>query len=106
MKNCSIRIFYFFLLICFAGCAAKKSPDQFFGEQLANWNNYLTKVVISDVLTPPVCSRVYAYANIAAHEALAPGFANSVSYSTRLNGLGEIPAPEGNREGYYFPLIH
>ncbi|MBL7698779.1 MAG: vanadium-dependent haloperoxidase [Chitinophagaceae bacterium] len=104
MKNFSSKIFCFFLLVIFTGCATKKSPDEFFSEQLTTWNNYLTKVVISDVLTPPVCSRVYAYTNIAAHEALAPGFANSVSYGTRLNGLGKVPVPEGNKEDYYFPL--
>lgn len=94
------------LTLLFASCKNKSatSPDKFFEDQLTVWNNNLTRVVITDVLTPPVCSRAYAYTNIAAHEALAPGFKNGRSYSNRLNGLEKVPAPEGSANDYYFPL--
>ena len=90
--------------IFIAGCSSnhdQQSLDKFFREQLIASNHNLTKVVISDVLTPPVCSRVYAYTNIAAHEALSGG---KSSYAGKLNGLKNVPAPEGKANDYYLPL--
>ena len=59
-----------------AACSNKQDKvdvDRYFDKHLIECNRNLTKVVITDVLTPPVCSRVYAYTNIAAYEALAAG---------------------------------
>jgi hypothetical protein len=100
---------YFFVFIFFILGACKNKPsadtrDQFFTSQLIEWNHNLTKVVITDVLTPPVCSRSYAYPNIAAHEALVGGLNADASYSSRLNGLEKVPQPAGDKAGYYFPL--
>lgn len=92
------------LVLVLVSCREKKAADAYFAEQLATWNSNLTRVIITDVLTPPVCSRVYAYTNIAAHEALVPGFPKSRSFSNRLNGLEKVPPPEGKRSDYYFPL--
>jgi hypothetical protein len=90
--------------IFIAGCSSnhdQQSLDKFFREQLIASNHNLTKVVISDVLTPPVCSRVYAYTNIAAHEALSAG---KNSYAGKLNNLTIVPAPGGKAKDYYLPL--
>lgn len=78
--------------------------DAFSENQLTRWNRQLTSVVITDVLTPPVCSRVYAYTNIAAYEALRQGDTAYPSYSKVLNKLDNVPAPVGPRTAYYFPL--
>jgi hypothetical protein len=60
---------------------------------LFEWNKKLTRVIIGDVFTPPVCSRIYAYTNIAAYEALVPFDTSFTSYAGRLNGLSVVPAP-------------
>lgn len=93
-----------FLVLLIASCSNKqdrKELDAYFADHLIECNRYLTKVVITDVLTPPVCSRVYAYANIAAYEALAAG---NNSFSGKLNGLNTVPTPQGKVEDYYLPL--
>lgn len=93
-----------FLGLFIAGCGAgrdKKELDNYFDQHLIECNRNLTRVVITDVLTPPVCSRVYAYANIAAYEALSAG---KNSYAGKLNGLNKVPVPEGKLEEYYLPL--
>jgi hypothetical protein len=86
-----------------AGCNShdKKELDKYFDQHLLECNRNLTRVVITDVLTPPVCSRVYAYANIAAYEALTAG---KDSYSGKLNGLNRVPLPKGKVDDYYLPL--
>ena len=105
MKRLQIRTKIIALLaILIAGCNSnpdRKELNKYFDEHLIECNRNLTRVVITDVLTPPVCSRVYAYTNIAAYEALAAG---KNSYAGKLNGLNKVPVPEGKEDDYYLPL--
>ena len=73
----------FIIIACSTSCGIekKKKIDDLSRNQLVEWNKSLTQVVITDVLTPPVCSRVYAYSNIAAYEALALGSSKYSSYT-------------------------
>lgn len=75
--------------------------DQFFKNQQAEWLNNLSTVVISDIFSAPVCSRIYAYTHIAAYEALRPAYPDQLSYSQKLNGLGQVPQPTAGEECYY-----
>ena len=79
----------FIIVACSTSCGIekKKKIDDLSRNQLVVWNKSLTQVVITDVLTPPVCSRVYAYSNIAAYEALALGSSKYSSYTGKLNGF-------------------
>lgn len=92
------------LLSACSGAGDAKKLDHFFDEQLIGWNQKLTQVVITDVLTPPVCSRVYAYTNVAAYEGLRPGNADHNSLAGVLNDLDKLPQPQGSLNQYYFPL--
>lgn len=103
MKKYSAFIFILFLIAC-RGKQDRKELDHFFDSQLVEWNKKLTQVVITDVLTPPVCSRVYAYTNVAAYEAFTAADSSYKSYAGKLNGLEKPPPPSGNRDQYYFPL--
>ena len=81
----------------FSACKKKGDPEalnRFCQNQLPEWNNKLTQVIISDIFTPAVCSRIYAYANIAAYEALRSGYKNYYSYAGKLNGLQSVPQPK------------
>ncbi len=63
----------------------------------------LNDVIIYDVFSPPVASRIYAYASIAAYEALAPGHPEYQSVGGQLNGLQASPQPEAGKV-YCYPL--
>ncbi len=63
----------------------------------------LTNIVIHDIFKPPVASRIYAYAYLAAYEALVPGNLEYRSLAGQLNGLEATPQPEAGEE-YCFPL--
>lgn len=69
---------------------------------MPEYNRMLTQVIISDVFTPPVCSRIYAYTNIAAYEAIRQGYLQYPSYAGRLHDLKKIPEP-GN-EAISYPV--
>ncbi|QMU30709.1 vanadium-dependent haloperoxidase [Adhaeribacter radiodurans] len=95
-----------FILVGFSACQPKPNPaglDAFTRFQLADWNKQLSHIIITDIFSPPVASRIYAYTNIAAYEALVPGYPACQSLSGQLNGLENVPAPESGKE-YYFPV--
>ena len=63
----------------------------------------LTSVIVYDIFSPPQASRVYAYASIAAYEALRHDYPSQRSLAGQLNGLEPVPVP-GNEAQYYLPL--
>lgn len=63
----------------------------------------LTDIIVHDIFSPPVASRIYAYATIAAYEAAVPGFPEYRSLEGQLNELENVPEPEAGKE-YCFPL--
>lgn len=77
--------------------------DEFTRFQLADWNKHLSRIIITDIFTPPVASRIYAYTNIAAYEALVAGYPACQSLAGQLNDLQGVPQPEKGKE-YYFPV--
>lgn len=62
----------------------------------------LTEVIVHDIFSPPVASRVYAYPTIAAYETIASKVEGYQSYGQRLNGLDqmviETPSEDANTE--------
>ncbi len=86
------------LLFCFASFNAA-GQGQFRSTEFETGafhqaHQLLTDVIVTDILTPPVASRVYVYAHIAAYETLAalPN-AGYRSLAQQLNQLKEAPAP-------------
>ena len=61
----------------------------------------LTDVIIHDIFSPPVSSRIYAYTAIAGYEALRPGNANMLTVANQINGLTAAPQPEKDQEYCY-----
>jgi hypothetical protein len=53
----------------------------------------LTEVIVYDIFSPPVASRVYAYPAIAAYETLRHSHSDYRSLAGQLNGLSATPAP-------------
>lgn len=55
----------------------------------------VTDVIVYDIFSPPVASRIYAYMTVAGYEAARQGNANYAPLAGRLHGLGPVPAPMG-----------
>lgn len=94
-----------FVVIVFSACRQKKNPEalnKFCENKLPEWNNKLTQVIIQDIFSPAVCSRIYAYTNIAAYEALGPQY-NSSSYAGKLHELKPLPQPVQGKQ-YCYPV--
>src|SRR5690606_34911436 len=54
----------------------------------------VTNIIIHDIFSPPVASRIYRYTSVAAYEAAIQGNPNFKSLAGQLNGLEPTPAPE------------
>lgn len=63
----------------------------------------LTDIIRHDIFAPPISARIYAYSNIAAYEAMVPGYPEYQSLAGQVNGLTPGPQPEAGKD-YCYPL--
>ncbi len=100
-------IFSCFLLLVLSACQEEANPD--YAAEVADPELYhravkqLTDVIVHDIFSPPVASRIYAYSTIAGYEAMAAGDSRYKSLAGQVNGLYPVPAPEAGLE-YAFPV--
>ncbi|MCY7349983.1 MAG: vanadium-dependent haloperoxidase [Cytophagaceae bacterium] len=63
----------------------------------------LTDVIVYDIFSPPVASRIYAYASLAAYEVGRFEQKNTTSLTANLRDFGPMPQPEPG-QSYAFPV--
>ena len=106
MKFNNIR--FLILILFFTSCNSYNE----YKKNLYNYNDpnlfhdsmqKLTDLIVYDIFSPPVASRIYVYPSIAAYEVLLNDYPEYKSFSNQLNGLGSIPKPNPDKE-YSFPL--
>src|SRR6478609_4919703 len=90
---------YFFILI--AACNQKKEVKSSDAEILHQNQDLLTQVIIYDVFTPPVASRIYVYSSLASYEAIRFSKEGAASIAEKLNGFGKMPKPEKGKKYNY-----
>jgi hypothetical protein len=100
----SCILFLMLVLGAFTACRKEVNKAAVANPELLHTSvRKLTDVIIHDIFSPPVASRIYAYASIAAYEALVPGYATHQSLAGQLKGLAGLPRPIAGQE-YCFPL--
>ncbi len=77
----------------------KLSNPEYFHESLQE----LTDIIVHDIFSPPVASRVYVYPCIAAYETLQQKYPEQKPLAGQLKDLKPIPAPK-NETGISYPL--
>lgn len=90
MRNISVLV----LLILFASCVTKQEPIVVSAEELHSSVDKVTDIMVHDIFSPPVASRIYAYPNIAAYEIMALNNEQYNSLSGQVRELNAIPEPE------------
>ncbi|MCB9339607.1 MAG: vanadium-dependent haloperoxidase [Lewinellaceae bacterium] len=100
----------FILLSCFvmagAGCD-HSNPN--WEKEAANPDHLhkslkeITDVIVHDIFSPPVASRIYTYSTVAAYEAMVPGYPQYQSLAGQLTDLTPAPQPEAGKQ-YCYPL--
>ncbi len=93
------------IVTMFLGCNTKHEkadPKLLTDRDLMHRNmNQLTEVIINDMFSPPVSSRIYAYTSLAAYEAIKfdkPGYS---SITEKLNSFPSMPLPEKSKPYNY-----
>src|SRR6187399_2584271 len=64
----------------------------------------LTDVIIHDIFSPPVASRIYAYTSLAYYEGLKYEDKNAFSITEKLHGFDKMPEPD-KKKSYDFTLV-
>ena len=99
MKRCCTILFF-----CFVCIAAAASPTDDQKQKRGNAEmihrtvKLVTDVIVHDIYSPPVASRIYAYVTIAGYETAIYGNPGYVSFAGQLNGLSPILAPVAFKE--------
>jgi hypothetical protein len=99
----ALTLIYLILLI------ACKNPEKLavesepVGASLVHENmKELTDVIIHDIFSPPVASRIYAYTSLAAYEALRHSENGYPSITAQLHGFPPMPLPDKSKPYNYF----
>ncbi|MEO7766514.1 MAG: phosphatidic acid phosphatase, partial [Ferruginibacter sp.] len=66
----------------------------------------VTDVIVHDIYSPPVASRIYAYVTIAAYEAALHADENYISFAGQLHHLTPLPQPDaGSKYSYTLAAV-
>ncbi len=100
-------------IILITGLLVGCTPDETYKQTLNSPEVYhasvkqLTDVIVHDIFSPPVASRVYAYPSIAAYEVLAKGLPTKyVSLASQLNQLPAVPNPADESINFNLAALH
>ncbi|MEX0883134.1 MAG: phosphatidic acid phosphatase, partial [Cyclobacteriaceae bacterium] len=94
----------FFILL---GCQERADYKELLvsNELLIQANEKLTDIIVHDIFSPPVASRIYAYPSIAAYEvAVLAEPDRFISLMGQLNGAKPLDIALEQKESYSFPL--
>lgn len=78
------------LFILFVSCK-KEAPIKITTNDYCAAVDTVTKIMVHDIFSPPVASRIYLYPNIAAYEIIAQNNSKYESLEGQLKGLDSIP---------------
>ncbi|MFD2099798.1 vanadium-dependent haloperoxidase [Flagellimonas iocasae] len=82
------------LLLVLTSCQKKQEPITVSPEEYHKSVDKVIEVMIHDIFSPPVASRIFAYPNIAAYEIIAKNNEQYKSLAGQVHGLESIPEPK------------
>jgi hypothetical protein len=99
IRKSLILMLFGFLFITSSCKTEKKISPQINNTDVIHQNeDQLTQVIIYDVFSPPVASRLYVYASLATYEAIRFSNDEAASLTEKLKGFKPMPVPEKNKK--------
>jgi len=89
------------LALVLGSCQTATEPIEITAEDLHASVDKLTEVMVHDIFSPPVASRVYAYPNIGAYEIMALHNDEYRSLAGQVSDLSGIPQPDAGESMNY-----
>ena len=90
----NLQLSFLLVLVFMNSCAEKKTHINIEPKVLHDTMQQLTDIIVNDIFSPPVASRVYVYPSIAAYEIMVQTDSTYTSLSNQLNGLIGVPNPD------------
>lgn len=94
-KNIIGFLFILFFISCDTSNSTSVKQDDQLPHQLVK---KLTDIIVVDIFTPPVASRIYANTSLAMYEAIRFKKQGSKSITAKLKGFDPMPVPEEGKE--------
>jgi hypothetical protein len=79
-----------------SSCTDKEDNIEIEPALLHNSMQELTNIIVHDIFSPPVASRIYAYPSIAAYEIMAQSDSSYISLAGQLKEYEGVPYPEND----------
>ncbi|MEL4455328.1 vanadium-dependent haloperoxidase [Lutimonas vermicola] len=90
-------LFLLLSLSILAACSKKSEPIVITAEDFHHSVDKVGEIMVHDIFSPPVASRVFAYPSIAAYEIIAKNNDTYRSLENQLTGLTPIPEPPADQ---------
>lgn len=102
MKNLAIHtLLALFLFACASAPEGKRTMRVDDAAILHRSIKQITDIMVHDIFSPPVASRIYTYVSVGAYEAAIAGSKEYRSLAGQLKGLTPLPKPEEHQEYSY-----
>ena len=99
MKSMSKIVAILMVPLVLLGCK-KEEPIVITSTDYQNAVDKVTEIMVHDIFSPPVASRIYAYPNIAAYEIIAQNNPSYQSLAGQIKHLSPIPTTENKNVNY------
>ena len=108
MKQFKLYVLASTIVMGLFSCKENSAPIEVTTDHFHTVIDKVVEVMIHDIFSPPVASRVFAYPNIAAYEILAQNDTTYFSLKNQIKHLGAIPSPNESKKINYplAALIH
>lgn len=93
MKNKG-RLLFVLMMIMLSACQKEKQEIVITQQDYHKVVDKLTSIMVHDIFSPPVASRIYNYPNIAAYEVICQDNDSYTSLSGQLHALKAVPKPD------------
>ena len=101
MKQFKTSLLITAILLVLFSCKDNSTPIEITTDHFHTSIDKVVEVMIHDIFSPPVASRVFVYPNIAAYEILAQNDSTYSSLKNQINHLGAIPSPNQTKKINY-----
>ncbi|MCH9659575.1 MAG: vanadium-dependent haloperoxidase [Bacteroidetes bacterium] len=99
LKN-KISLLVLVISALFLHSCGEKQPIIITANDFQQAADEVSKIMVHDIFSPPVASRIYAYPNIAAYEIIAQQDSNYRSLVGQVNGLSPVPKAQDTSLNY------
>ncbi len=92
-----MKYYLLLLVLVILSCQKEETPIVVTPQQLHSSIDKVTEIMIHDIFSPPVASRIYAYPNIAAYEIISLNDDRFTSLVGQIHELTPIPSPDATK---------